>query len=776
VAEKQEVKFLIMPAKKLLSIAVIGNYLPRKCGIATYTTNLCNALAPELQSGSRLAVVAMDDIPEGYDYPQRVKFSIRANVQSDYYWAADFLNANRYDVAIIQHEFGIFGGEDGSYILHMLKALRMPVICNLHTVIKEPTHGQAFIIQEISRLSDRLLVMSHKAKELLMDIYNVPGDKITFIPHEIPDAAFGKPGMYNDRFGIKGKDMILTFGLLGPDKGIENMIKAMPPIVLKHPDAVYVILGQTHPHVKEVSGDAYRNSLHQLANQMGISDHIIFRNQFVTDETLIQYLQSAKIYAIPYLKREQITSGTLAYAIGAGAAIVSTPFWYAEEALADGRGRIVPFHDPEAMAREIIALLENDEEREAMRARAYQYGRSMVFREVACRHLDVIAEVQQIRRQLPLDMVIARQDHKLLEELPEINLSHLKTITDDTAVLQHAIYHVPNLHYGYCTDDNARALIALSLYYSLRKDKTVLPILKKYLAFLHYAFNPETNRFRNFLSYDRRWLDDGTSSEDPHARAIWALGIAVKDAPNNGIRNMAMRLFHDGLPALQEFHSPRSRAFAVVGLDAYLNKYGGDSEVRRLRTHLAGKLFDLFKKNSGADWPWCEDILTYANAKIPQAMVLAGQWIPDPEMFETGTRALEWLLKIQTADDGHLSIIGNAGWYPREGEKANFDQQPIEAMSLIDACCDVYIATGDQRWFQEAQRCLGWFLGRNDLNVPLYDFETGGCCDGLQPDGVNENQGAESTISCLISFLKMYEVMGMHNLIADKKAIFGGDI
>ncbi|MDY7037572.1 MAG: glycosyltransferase family 4 protein [Thermodesulfobacteriota bacterium] len=755
-------------------ISLIGNYLPRRCGIATYTTNLCNALTTELDKKSDLCVVAMDDIPQGYNYPERVKFSVRANVQTDYYWAADFLNANQYEVAILQHEFGIFGGEDGSYILHLLKALRMPVITNLHTVIKEPTRGQKVIINEISRCSDKLLVMSHKAKELLLNAYNVSGDKITFIPHEIPDVSFGKPGMYNDLFGIKGKDMILTFGLLGPGKGIENMIRAMPAIVEKHPNSVYVILGQTHPHVKEVSGEAYRHSLQQLANELGIRDYVIFYNQFVSDDMLIQYLQSAKIYAIPYLRKEQITSGTVAYAVGVGAAIVSTPFWYAEEILAEGRGRLVPFNDPQAMAGEIIKLLENDQERESMRSLAYQYGRSMVYKEVVRRHLDIISDVRELRRRIPIDLAVTLQNHKVLDELPEINLFHLKSITDDTGVLQHANYNVPDVRFGYCTDDNARALIALSIYYSLRKDKTILPMLTKYLTFLHFAFNPENARFRNFLSYDRQWLED-SGSEDSHARAIWALGIAVKYSPNSGIRNMAMRLFHNALTALERLSSPRSWAFGVVGLDAYLNKYGGDSQVRRVRTHLAEKLFELFKRNSDEDWPWLENTLTYANAKLPHAMILAGQWIPNAEMFDMGTHTLEWLLRIQKAEDDHLSIIGNSGWYSRGGEKANFDQQPIEAMSLIDACIDVYIATGDIRWFQEAQCCLGWFLGRNDLNIPVYNFETGGCCDALQPDGLNENQGAESTISCLISLLKMYKIMGMHNLIADKKALFGGE-
>lgn len=757
----------------LSKIAVIGNHLPRKCGIATYTTNLCDVLAKELESSmADISVVAMNDKPEGYDYPPRVKFNIRVNVQTDYYWAADFLNANQYEVTLLQHEFGIFGGTDGSYILHMLKALHMPVITNLHTVLIEPSPGQKFVIQEIARLSDHLLVMSHKAIDILLDIYSIPEDKISFVPHGIPDVPFGEPGKYNYRLGIEGKDMILTFGLLGPGKGIETMIKAMPAIVEKHPEAVYVILGETHPHVKEMSGDAYRNTLHQLARQMGVYDNIVFYNKFISDEALIECLRSAKIYALPYPKEEQITSGTLAYALGVGAAIVSTPFWHAQELLAEGRGCLVPFNDSGAMANAIVDLLDNDQRREDMRRRAYQFSRSMIYSKVAQKYLSVMTDVIELRRQAPRDLATAVQEQRVLSEFPDINFLHLKAITDDTGIIQHSVYSVPNVLHGYCTDDNARAIIALCTYYSLNKDKTILPMLTRYLAFLNFAFNHEKHRFRNFLSYDRQWLDE-IGSEDSHARAIWGLGTAVRYSPNRGIQNMAMRLFHLSLPALEELSSPRAWAFSVVGLDAYLNKYGGDSQVRRMRTVLAEKLFALFQKNATEDWPWCEDTLTYANAKLPHALILAGQWIPNEDMFMTGLQALRWLLKEQTSENGHLSIVGNSGWYSRGGEKAKFDQQPIEVMNLIDACIDVYIATADTVWFQEAQRCLGWFLGQNDLGIPLYDFETGGCYDALQPNGVNENQGAESTLSCLISLIKMYKIMGMHNLVADNKLLFG---
>ncbi|MDD5093312.1 MAG: glycosyltransferase family 4 protein [Dehalococcoidia bacterium] len=750
-------------------IAVIGNYLPRQCGIATFTTDICNALAMELKNDQDVVAVAMNDIPGGYDYPERVKFSVRANVQADYFRAADYINVNQYEVTVLQHEYGIFGGPAGSHILHALKALHMPIITTLHTVLQQPSVEQRVIIEEIADYSDRLVVMTHKAIDFLTEVYGIPASRIALIPHGIPDVSFKQPGIYNDLFGLKGKDIILTFGLLGPGKGIETMIETMPAIISKHPEAVYVILGQTHPHVREVDGDAYHYGLQQLVNRLGLREHVLFHNYFVPLDTLVQYLQTAKVYVAPYPNKEQITSGTLSYAVGVGAPVVSTPFWHAEELLAEGRGRIVPFNDPEAMAEGIIELLENDQERNMMRFTAYQHGRSMTWKEVARQYLSLMTDILARSKPIPKDLVVARQSYKLLNELPEINLSHLRAMTDDTGIIQHAKYNIPDLDSGYCVDDNARALLAACLHYSLQKDKTIVPLLERYLAFLCYAFNRENNFFRNFMSYDRRWLDL-RGSEDSHARALWSLGVAIKYAPNDSVRNAAMSCFLDGLQVMENFRSPRAWAFAILGLQSYLRKYGGDSYARKLRAQLAQKLFALFSNNGDDGWLWCEDIITYANAKLPHALIVAGQAIPDPKMLEAGLRILEWLLQIQTHKDGHLSIIGNAGWYRRNGEKANFGQQPAEAMNLIDACVDAYLITGDKKWHEEAEHCFGWFMGQNDVNTNIYNFETGGCCDGLEHYGVNQNQGAESTLSWLIALLRMYESVGMKGLVKKKKS------
>lgn len=741
-------------------IAVIGNYSPRQCGIATFTTDLCNALSALVKkSDNNLIAVVMDDIDEGYDYPDRVKFQIRANVQLDYIRAADFLNVHKFDVAILQHEFGIFGGSNGAFIIRLVKNLRMPVITTLHTVLQDPSDEQRVIIQKLAKYSESLVVMAHKAHLMLKEVYGVADSKIEFIPHGIPDTPFEESShTFRNQLGLSEKKILLTFGLLSPAKGLEVMIKAMPRIVERHPEAVYIILGEIHPYIMKESGDSYLQGLYQLVNRLGMNDHILFRNRFVVVDTLIQYVTAADIYITPYVNEQQIVSGALAYATGMGAPVVSTPYWYAEELLADGKGRLVPFNDDHAMAKAINHLLDHEEERMEIRKKCYRFGRSMIWKEVSRNYLDLTGKVLTHTQDRTIPQFAERPDARIVSELPDINLKHMRIMTDHTGMLQHAKYSIPDRSHGYCVDDNARALIVACIYYSLLKDKGMVPLIQTYLSFLNDSFNQENKRFRNFMSYDRRWLE-AMGSEDSHGRSLWGLGTVVKCAPSDSIRKMAAGLFSDGLPAVEDFTAPRAWAFTIVGLHAYLEVFGGDATARRLRTHLGEKLFDLFQKKSSDDWPWCEDVVTYANAKLSHALILAGQWIPNPEMFEMGINSLNWLLARQTATDGHLSIIGNSDWHTREGDLSSFDQQPLEVMSLIEACGEAFQATGEMKWIEEGRRCLSWFLGRNDLNMQIYDFETGGCCDGIQPTGVNANQGAESTLSWLISLLTMHKIL-----------------
>lgn len=738
-------------------IALIGNYLPRQCGIATFTTDLLTALAAENPSGEYWAV-AMNDVPEGYRYPPPVRFEIDQRTPADYRLAADFLNMSRVEMVCLQHEFGIFGGENGAYVLDLLSDLRMPVVTTLHTVLRSPSDAQAAIMRRIAQLSDRLVVMSDRGRKMLQESYGLPPGKIALVHHGIPDVPFMDPNYYKDQYGVEGRKVILTFGLLSPNKGIETMIEALPAVVARHPEAVYIVLGATHPHLRKRQGESYRLSLQRRARELEVDEHLIFHNRFVDLSELCEFLGAADLYVTPYLNREQAVSGTLAYALGSGKAVVSTPYWYAEELLAEDRGRLVPFQDPEALAEAVNDLFANEVERHAMRKRAYRFCRQMVWKEVARSYLDIFREVLEERACRPRPIFRARTIGAAPLEVPRPKLDHIVRLTDPVGILQHANFIVPDRRHGYCTDDNARALIAMLMAREMVADQAALTNLAcTYLGFLHHAFNRENGRFRNFMRYDRRWRE-AAGSEDSHGRAVWALGEAVALAELTDIQSAAQDLFERALPAVLDFSSPRAWAFALVGIDAYLGRFGGDSEAKRVRNTLARRLLEQYRRNAADDWPWIEDRLTYANGKIPQALLMASRGMEDEEMLQAGLRSLEWLMKIQTDPKGHLAPVGNRGWYPRGGVKARFDQQPVEALDLIEACRQAYEITGDRNWYARAQRCIEWFLGRNDLGMPLYDPKSGGCRDGLHADGVNRNQGAESSLVWLLSLLHFHEL------------------
>ena len=741
------------------SVAVIGNYLPRQCGIATFTKDLVEALSAEAPDINCWAA-AMNDRPEGYAYPEKVRFEINQNKLADYSVAAQYLNINHTDIVCVQHEYGLFGGPAGSHLLKLLVDLRMPVVTTLHTVLKDPPPEYRAVMGKLSDMSDKLVVMSHKAVDFLKDIYGVPDEKIAFIHHGIPDTPFIDSSFYKDKFGVEGKKVLLTFGLLSPNKGIENVLQALPAIIKKHPDAVYIVLGATHPNILKFHGDAYRIMLQQLVRKLHLGEHVIFQNRFVELKELCEFLGIADIYVTPYLEEAQITSGTLAYAMGTGKAVISTPYWYASEMLAEGRGLIVPFNNPDAMAKQINRLFDNDIERHSIRKKAYTFSRDAIWKEVSRKYLQVFREVQLNRTRKP------RPRHSYVEnikaitnfELPEIKLDHLKAFTDDTGILQHANYTIPDRTHGYCTDDNARALLVAAMGQKyLPVNGFGLDFLSgHYLGFLLYAYNEKNGRFRNFMTYSRQWLEE-IGSEDSHGRAIWCLGKAVAFLNDPGYLAMSTTLFKKALRAVENFHSPRAMAFCLVGMNAYLDKFSGDSDVRRVRELLADRLLDQFKNNATDDWPWLENALNYANGKLPQALLLSGHRMQHPDMINMGLKSLTWLLAVQT-EDHHFVPIGSNGWYEKDGTRARFDQQPIEANTMVEACVEAFKITRDKLWFDNAVMCFNWFLGHNDLNMPLYDPKTGGCRDGLMADGINQNEGAESSLAWLISLMTLQKL------------------
>jgi glycosyltransferase involved in cell wall biosynthesis len=741
-------------------IAFVGNYLPRECGIATFTTDLCTALGSEYGK-DRLFAIPVNDPDSSYVYPEQVRLEIEQEDAASYERAADFLNFNGNDLVCLQHEYGIYGGIAGRHILALLRRLKMPLVTTLHTVLREPDADQRSVLEEIARLSDRMVVMSELAAQMLREVYAVPAGKIDVIPHGVPDLPFMDPNFFKDKFGTEGKSVLLTFGLLSPNKGIENVIRALPAILERHPNVVYLVSGVTHPHIRKHEGECYREGLQALAEQLGVSSQLMMNNRFVSAEELVEHVGAADIYITPYQQEAQAVSGTLAIALGAGKAIISTPYWHAKELLAEKRGVMVPFEDPGAIADAVNALLENDAERHAMRKRAYMHSRETTWPKTARAYM---ASFQRARFERSLHPRAAQPDEALLglidpmEQLPELNTGHLLTMTDDTGILQHAIFSVPNTREGYTTDDNARALIvSMQLDERHAYDSAVRHpnLSRRYLAFLWLAFHAETGRFRNFLGYDRRWLED-VGSEDSHGRALWALGSVLGHSRDAGLRGATGRLFEGAAPAVLTFSSPRAWAFSVLGMQAYLDWFPGDRAIQGMRNTLANRLLASYEQSCSQNWHWFEKSLAYSNARLSQALILAGWRSGNRRMISAGIESLEWLVAEQHCGDAETFVpIGSNGFYTEGAEKARFDQQPVEACATISACLEVYRLTRQVRWREEAQRVFRWFLGKNDLQVPLYDASTGGCRDGLHPDRVNENQGAESTLSFLMALLDL---------------------
>lgn len=746
-------------ASRLRSISMIGSYVPRRCGIATFTNDLAQSLAlraPSIQTRA----VAMNDRPEGYRYPSRVWFEINEKRYGEYRLAADFLNLSRVDVVSLQHEFGLFGGECGRYILDLIDHLRMPVVTTLHTVLKEPNEHQLEVTKLLGQKCDRLVVMADRAFEFLRDIYGVPESKVKLIPHGIPEAPFVDPAFYKDQFGVEGRKVILTFGLLGPSKGIEFMVEALPKIVAKHPDVIYIVLGATHPGVIAHQGEEYRLGLQRRVAELGIEDNIRFVNKFVELEELKEFMGCADVYVTPYQNEAQITSGTLAYALGFGKAVVSTPYWHAAEMMAEGRGSLVKFDDHESVSDAINKLLDDDVARAQQRKKAYEYTRSMVWPNVAQQYLNLFAEVCEQRSQQTIPRSKMKpMDPAEAEELSEVKLDHLVRLTDDVGVMHRAKATVPDRNKGYRTDDNARALYAVTLAKHFLEDKTLdtTMLVSRYLAFLEHAWDSETKRFRMHMSYDRIWSDD-PPSEDTHGRCIWALGEAVARAELEGHVQLASDLLHRAIEPVESFEHPRAWGYTLIGLHAYLRRFSGDSAVKRLREQLAHRLYDGFKDNESEDWHWPYDKVTYTPARIPHALLLSGRWMFNNEMIQCALRSLEWLHVIQTGPNGSFAPVGSHGWWIRGEEKARFDQRPNSVQAMLEACIEAWHVTGDKKWISRARRCRDWFLGDNDLHQPLYDATTGGCYDELFQHGVSPNQSAESTLSWLVSILHLYEL------------------
>jgi len=699
----------------------------------------------------------MTDTGRHYDYPPVVLRQIDDQNPDEYARAATFLNAGRFDVLSLQHEFGIFGGESGSHILTLLSSVTMPIVTTLHTVLAEPSPTQRRVLNRIVAVSTAVIVMAEKGRDLLQSEYGVPAEKIKVIPHGIPDSAFVEPDSVKTRRGFSGRSVILTFGLLSPDKGIEVMIDAMPAIVRRRADAVYVVLGATHPNLVRSEGEAYRERLQARVRQLGIEDHVVFLDQFVDQETLIDFISMCDVYVSPYLKAAQMTSGTLAYSFGLGKAVVSTPYWHAQELLAQGRGVLVPFGDADSIGREIADLLTDDARRQAMRHRAYSYSRGMTWARVAESYVAVFDEARGRRLLKP----VPRLNESVVifdsPTPPQMQLDHFLSMCDDTGLFQHAVYSVPDRSHGYCIDDNARALLVACVLNMPGEQRLPDVLTGRFAAFIQHAWNADAGRFRNFMSFDRRWLED-IGSEDSHGRTLWALGECARSDASAFRRRWAAALFTKAAPTVETFRSPRAWAFTLLGLEACSAPDTLDSRSLDLLHRLAGRLMSMLAAVESADWVWFEDALAYDNARLPQALIVAGVSTGTPAYVAAGLRALRWLMALQTTATGLFRPVGSESFGDKRQQPQPFDQQPLEAAAAISACLAAWRADGDPKWRSDALRAFAWFNGSNDLSAALVDLETGSCCDGLHPGRTNENRGGESVVSYLLGLAEIRQL------------------
>jgi glycosyltransferase involved in cell wall biosynthesis len=749
--------------KNIKKVAFVGNYLPRRCGIATFTTDLCESFASSNPSVQCYAI-PITDIEEGYQYPERVRLEIKEQELDTYKAAADFLNLNDFDIVCLQFEYGIFGGKSGSYILSLLRNLKMPVITTLHTVLKNPNAEQRRVMDELLAISDYVVTMSQKGVEILHDVYKTSSGKVRLIPHGIHDVPFIDPNFYKDKYGVEGKIVILTFGLLSPQKGIEVVLRALPKVIKNHPNIVYLVAGVTHPNLLRHEGEKYRLSLQRLANELGIKGQVIFHNKFVSIEQLKELITLADIYITPYLEETQITSGTLAYSFAAGNAVISTPYWHAQELLADGKGILVPFGDSDSITKAITRLIQNEVERHTMRKNAYLLGREMTWNKVAQQYGNLFAEARQKRSAVMRKKIPMRSLDEQPPILPGIKLNHLMQMTDSIGIFQHAKHNVPNFAEGYCMDDNSRALILTVLLENLGTTINSLilnDLATRYLGFVRYAWDEKAARFRSFLTFQRKWAEDNFS-EDSHGRAVWALGTCIGRSGNEGFSQMAAEIFEYALKPVSSFSSPRAWAFALIGAQEYQRRFPGDRSTLNSIEVLSTKLMKLYDENCSTKWKWFEPVLSYSNAVIPRALIVSGQGLANEKMLRCGIESLNWLITVQTSSRGYFQPVGTDKIFKCGSTKPIFDQQPIEAYSTISACLKAYKTTKDKRWYNEAEKAFQWFLGTNDLGIPLYDPVNGGCYDGLHMDRVNRNQGAESTIAFLLS---LYEMTNITNII-----------
>jgi glycosyltransferase involved in cell wall biosynthesis len=723
-------------------LALIGGFTPRRCGIATFTTDSFVALTaadPDLE----IDVYAMTPADDPIKFDPAVCATITENDPASYVSLARRIDQSGADVVWLQHEFGLFGGPAGDMILELVDRIAAPLVVTLHTVLPDPNADQMRVMTRLVALASTLVVMSERSRELLGRVYGASKEQIILIPHGVPDRPFGRTAEFKEELGFTGRKILLTFGLLSPGKGIESVITALPGIVEDHPDLIYCIVGATHPNLIAREGEAYREGLQTLAQSLGVESHIHWIDAFLENDALLDIIEAADIYITPYRGAGQSTSGTLAYALALGKAVISTPYVHAVELLADDHGILVPFNDSAAIGREIGALLDDPDRLLALQRRAYSRSRAMIWPAFAERCLDVLTDTKVSSVAAPA--------------FGAIGIAGLLRICDDTGILQHSIHNVPDRAHGYCVDDNARALMLMN-----RLGDDTEPhrshLVTVFAAFVQSAWNDQTGEFRNFIGFGRNWLED-VGSEDSCGRAIWALGATAREGQTDAIRRWARGLFDRTASSALDFGSPRATAFAMLGAHYVMAADDRHEVAERILAEGADRLLALYNHVSSPDWRWFETRLAYDNCRLSEAMIRAGLRLGRNDMTDCGIATLRWISNAQVAPAGHFRPVGSDSFGKERELPRPFDQQPVEIWAAIDACTAASVATGDPIWHVHAKRAYNWFSGSNDRGKIVGIPCTGSCHDGINPRGLNLNEGAESVLAYQLATCAMRDII-----------------
>ncbi|WP_203295432.1 glycosyltransferase [Luteirhabdus pelagi] len=725
-------------------ILFVCSYPPRKCGIATFSQDLITSLKKGFGTTMQIEVCALEnECCDANGYPEEVTYKIDAQELSSFFKVASKLN-ERDDIGMVcvQHEFGLFGGDYGSHLVAFLLKLDIPISCVFHTVLPNPDKKRTKIMQALDDLSEKLIVLTNKSAEILESDYQIDTNKIAIIPHGTHIVLWKEKQRLKNKYGFQNKNVLSTFGLLSENKNIETALRALPKILQKFPNTVYLVLGKTHPEILKREGETYRDTLLKIVDNLGIKDHVIFINEYLELTRLLEYLSLSDVYLFSSKDPNQAVSGTFAYAMSCGNPVISTPIPHSKECLDPSTGILLnDFEDPIEISNAVIDLLEQPFIATSMGKNAFIKMRAFSWENVAISYSDIFQDYLQHNDSLDFS-------------LPPIRTDHIEDMTTDFGMLQFSNFSVPDTFFGYTLDDNARALIAMLMYYKQKRNDKVLRLIEIYMNFIVFC-QQEDGLFYNYVDYEEQFTGQNTqvNLEDSNGRAIWALGYVLSDTENlpKSLVAKAENCFKNVIQNVADFNSPRAIGFILKGL-YYYQENEPKTQYNQLADTLAEELLRIFNITSDKKWEWFEDYLTYANSILPEALLYAWLITKNKKYKDVAETTFDFLLS-QYFMKGQIKVISNDGWFHKRNKRTFHGEQPIEVAYTILSLDLFYRVTHKKKYAKQLHTAFSWFLGNNHLKQIMYNPVNGACYDGLEEDNININQGAESNLCYLMARL-----------------------